>query len=292
MKAKRKKVSFIGIGAGAAPALLYSYLKTHPEVCVLPDPTNFFSDTKVFAQGIDWYEKQFGVCAPGLVAGELASSYLQNIQSASLIARLLPTARLLAVIENPLVAVRVAYVEARRAQTISSKISVAQFLKQNPEVLLNAKYGRQLTPYFGYYAPIDFLVVTAEDVRTDSLAVVKNAFIHLGVNESFVPTALVHLIPEDETEVKRKPGLLKRTIKLVVHGVSAGCRFIAHKIKRPVMPTETTFAVAGRVPLSPELEEFLKQYYREDVAVLSRLLHRDLTGEWGFDTEVKDTQKE
>lgn len=292
MQAKRKKVSFIGIGASAAPALLYSYIKTHPELYVLPEETTFFSNTKVFAKGILWYEAQFAAAAPGLIAGELATKYLQNIQSAGLIARLLPDVRLLAVIENPLIVVRVAYVEARRAQTISAKVSLAQFLKQNPEVLQSARYGRQLTPYFGYYAPTDFLVVTAEEVRTNTLAVLKNTFLHLGVTETFVPQILTHLIPEDENEVKFKPGLIKRTFRLIGRGIRGIYRLIARKINPPDLPIETAFAVAKRLPLSPELREFLKKYYREDVAVLSRLLHRNLDIEWGIAEDEHGTENQ
>ena len=285
MQAKRKNVSFIGIGAGAAPTLLYSHIKSHPEVYVLPEETTFFSNTKVFAKGIGWYEGQFAGAASGLIAGELATEYLQNIQSAGLIARLLPDVRLLAVIENPLVAVRIAYVEARRTQSISAKVSLAQFLKQNPEVLMNARYGRQLTPYFGYYAPTDFFVVTAEEVRNNTLAVLKKTFLHLGVNGEYIPPLLTHLIPEDENEIKFKPGLIKRAFRAIGRGIRGVYRLLARKINPPDIPLETAYAVAKRIPLSPELEEFLKKYYRADVAVLSRLLYRNLGVEWGIDEE-------
>jgi hypothetical protein len=134
------------------------------------------------------------------------------------------------------------------------------------------------------------MVVTAEDVRTDPLQVVKNIFAHLGVSDAFIPLALVPLIPPDEDEVKYKPGIIKRTIKLVVRGVKAVYKFVVTKINPPDVPLETSFAVAKRVPLSPELREFLIQYYREDVAVLSRLLHRNLSHEWGMEQENEDTE--
>ena len=97
---------------------------------------------------MNWYESQFGKCETGNVYGELSGYYLQSAQAASLIARTYPNAKLLAVVENPLISVKVACVEAKRGRLISPKISLALFLKQHPEVLQSARYGQQLTQYF------------------------------------------------------------------------------------------------------------------------------------------------
>lgn len=282
MKPQRKLVSFIAIGCRSASPLLYTYIDFHPDIFVVDNDTNFFGNTKIFAKGIDWYESQFRGKGTESVCGELAYDYLKNPTAISLIARTYPSAKLLAVIENPLVSVRVAYVEARRAKTISRDTSLAMFLKQNPEVLAEAKYGRQLSQYFGYYSQNDLLVVPASDVRDDALGTIKKVYAHVGVDDKFVPLALQHLVPEEDQPIKR-PGIIKRTIKGIKKLIVGTYKAIINKINPPKIPIETASIVARQIPLSPELEEYLIKYYRQDVTMLSNILQRDFTGEWGFD---------
>lgn len=285
MKVAHKKVAFIGIGAGMAPALLYSYIKSHPKICVLAESTGYFSSAKVFARGLAWYESQFKDCLPGTITGELASEYLQSAPSAGLIARTLPQTQLLVVIENPLLAVRVAYVEARKNNLIPASVSLAQFLKDNPEVLQSVRQGRQLTPYFEYYAPTNLLVLTTDDVRSEPLKALAETFEHIGADPKFVPLPLKHLVEDTESEAKKKPGLIKRGFRAIKKLITWPYRLVLKKTHIPAVPVEIAFDIARRIPLSPELEQFLRDYYREDVAVLSRLLHRNLSFEWGFDGE-------
>lgn len=283
LKPKRNKISFIGIGASSAPALLYSYIKAHPQVVTPKEETDFFSNTEVFSLGIDWYESQFIKKANTVTCGELSSTYMQMAQSASLIAKTLPNAKLIAVVEDPLLAVRVAYVEARKNNIIGPNVSVAQFLKQNPDILPTALHGKQLTHYFTYYAPTDLLVLLAEEVRNDPLKIIKQVYEHIGVSPSFVPLQLVHLVPEEEPDLKKKPGIIKRNYRKLKLKFIRFKRTMALRINPTTVPAEQAFAVAKRITLSPELEAFLKDYYKADVEALSRLMHRSMTYEWGFD---------
>lgn len=282
MQAQRKLVSFIGLGAGSATPLLYSYINSHPKVCVPEVETNFFSDTKVYKHGINWYESNFKDCGEEYVFGELASDYLKNSQATSLIARTYPSAKLIAVIENPLVSVRVAYVEARRARKVSSQTSLAMFLKQNPEVLTGARYGRQLAQYFSLYSPLDLMVILAADVRQETLSVLSKVYEHIGVDKSFVPLNLLHLVPVDEDPLAKKPGFIKRGFRAVRQLCVDSYRATMRKINPPKIVVETASVVARKVPLSPELEVYLKSFFAPDVDLLSNLVHRDLANEWGF----------
>ncbi len=281
MKAQRKLISFIGLGSGTATPLLYSYIKAHPKICAPDKEVDFFSDTKAYSQGINWYEGLYKDCGSEFVYGDLAQNYLKTAQVVSLITRTYPSAKLFAVIEDPLVSVKVAFIEARQKRTVSPKLSLAMFLKENPEVLRSALYGRQLVQYFSFYSQTDLLVVTAADVRNNTLAVLARVYEHIGVDAKFVPLALKHLIPEDE-EVRR-PGIIKRTRKALRKMIVATYSGIVKKINPPKIPQETLSEVARQLSLSPELETYLKNYYRQDVALLSNLLHRNLSVEWGME---------
>ncbi len=285
MHARHTAISFFGLGSHTAAPLLYSYIAEHPQACLPTEPTYFFSSAKVFAQGVAWYESQFGNCPPGTLRGELAHTYLANSQAASLIARTYPNAKLLAVIENPLVSVRVEYIEAVRSRRITRHVSLAEFLKKNPEVLLRARYGRQLVHYFSFYAPTDLLVLLAADVRSDLLKTVKTTYEHLGLDVAFVPLTLRHLVVVEEDD-KKKPGRIKRAYRFLKTAIKTKYHTLVVKLKPKVVKTETAAQLAEKIELSPELQTFLKDYFREDVAKLSSLLHRNLSVQWGFTDET------
>ncbi len=282
MHAQRKLVSFIGLGSLSSAPLLYSYIKMHPKVCALAEDTEFFSNTKVYSQGIIWYESQFAKCALGTVCGELSYNYLKSAPSVALITGTYPGAKLLAVVENPLLSVRIAYVEARYNRTIGADVSLAMFLKQNPEVLSGVKYGRQLAEYFSYYSPNDLLVVVASDVKDETLKTLAQVYDHLGVDKNFIPLVLQHLIPIDEDEIKHRPGIIKRSYRFIKKTIKNSYRHLVKIIHPPKLPVETASVVAEKLSLSPELKAYLHNYYQKDVAMLSHLLHRDLLVEWGF----------
>lgn len=283
MSAQRKLIAFIGLGSGTATPLLYSYIKAHPKICAPDKEVDFFSDTKAYSQGIDWYEGLYKDCGKGFVYGDLAQNYLMSTQAVSLITRTYPSAKLFAVIENPLTSIKVAFIDARRKRAIPSDLSLAMFLKKNPEVLSRARYGQQLVRYFSFYSQNDLLVVTAAEVRDNPLGVLARVYEHIGVDAKFVPTALKSLVPEEEDI--RRPGIIKRAKKALRKFVVTAYQAIAKKINPPKIPLETLAVAARQLSLSPELETYLKNYYRHDVVLLSNLLHRNLSVEWGMEKE-------
>jgi hypothetical protein len=280
MSVRNTKIKFIALGSPTAAPLLYPYIAAHPDAMLTNTVTQFFSDASIFARGVSWYEGQFISRKSGRVYGELALEYLANSQAAGLIARTYPNAKLLAIIEDPLVSVRVEYMAARQRGGGALKLSLGEWLDRNPEVLLRSRYGRQLVHYFSYYGVTDLLVVCTKDVQADPLRVVKNVYTHLGLDSEFVPAELRHLVVIEDDG--KKPGLIKRMrlfIKKIVTKVAQG---IYRFIHRPAPKTETLVQRAAKIPLSPELEAKLKNYFKADVAQLSSLLHRNLSVEWGY----------
>ncbi len=279
---QRKLISFIGLGAGNTTSLLYSYIGFHPEVCILKQQTNFFSDINVYKQGIDWYESNFSDCAKNKKYGELATTYLESAQVPALIARTYSTAKLLAVIDNPIVKVKVAYVEAIQSRRISPDTSLLLFVKQNPEVLTRYCFGRQLTQYFAYYSHNDLLIILGSEVIADPLKVIARVYEHLDINRTFVPKILIHLVPIEEEDPKHRPGIIKKIFRFIYRSPKKAYIFILKKLKPIKILPDTSLMIANKIQLSPELETYLKDYYRPDIKVLSSLLHRDLNNEWGI----------
>ncbi len=284
MNARNTFISFIGLGSRTSVPALYQYLKLHPALILPDEPTNFFRDANVYAKGIAWYQSQFSEAREG-VRAELALDYLSQAQSAGLIARTYPSAKLLAVIDNPLLSVRIEYVTAIQSKAISRQVSLAQFLKEHPEILLRARYGRQLVNYFSLYSHNDLLVLVAKDLQDDPLKSLYKVYNHLGLDSSFVPVALRHLVVVEEDE-KKRPGLIKRSLIGLRHGIKAVINRIKLKVVTIKKVELTVVEIAKQVSMSAELRQFLVDYYRDDVKQLSSLLHRDFIVEWGFDRPV------
>lgn len=284
MRAQRKFISFIGLGSSGVSTALYSYIQNHSQVGLPKKETNFFSQTKVYSKGMEWYESLFPQDEIKTVRGELSNNYLANSQSAILIARTYPNAKLLAVVANPLLLVRIAYIEALRAREISPKTSLAAYIKQSPEVLSKGLQGAYLAQYYSYYATTDLLVLTNTEINEAPLAAIKKAYNHIGADPAFVPKSLTHLVVVDEDTVKKK-GIIKRFFSAIKAMIKGAYLKVAYTISPPVLPEESLLSEAKRVKLSPELKAYLIKYYSEDAELLSRLLSENMLFKWGF---VKD----
>ncbi|MCB9810540.1 MAG: hypothetical protein H6779_01670 [Candidatus Nomurabacteria bacterium] len=280
---KRQKVSFIGLGSSSFTPLLYSYLREHPEVNIPEAGTNFFSDMATYVQGIDWYENNFSGCDTGGKCGELACRYLEHLPAANLIAETYPSARLFAVIGNPLLGVRIDYLEALSSGKITDDITLAGFIKSYPETLTKYLFGKQLTHYYSYYSPTDLMVIVGSDLVDDPLKVLSDFFDYLEIDPKFVPLVLKSLIADEEDLGQHKPGFIKRTLKLIWRIVTKPYYIVLAKLKKPDILPDRLWRKAKQIPISSDLEEYLVKYYYKDVKTLSALLHRDLIEEWGME---------
>jgi hypothetical protein len=284
IKARHSAIKFFGIGSATAAPLLYSYVKSHPGISLPNSDPAYFSDVNKSIEGLAWYESQWPSTKEGVLRGELSLGYLGHAPAAGLISRTYPTAKIFAVIENPLVSVKVEYVEAKRAGRIDAKQSFADFVFNNPDVLQRACYGRQLVPYFGYYSTTDLLIFTASEVRKDPLRTLAAVFTHIGVDPKYVPLALRHLVVEEEDDAKR-PGLIKRSYRAINKQIKHLYVALSRIFKPPVVETETAAVAAFALSIPEDLENKLKNYFIKDVKILEDLLRRPLRADWGFDLD-------
>jgi len=280
MRNRKKHVSFIGLGVGNLAVPLYRYVREHPDLYIPKRPLNFFSDVETYARGLDWYEKNFALKKGNQKCGELNYSYLLNLQGPKLIAEAYPEAKLFAVIENPIIAFKLSYLEAVENEEIDTRCSPAQFIKMYPEVLGRCCFGRQLTQYLSYYSSLDLLVIFASEVDKNPLTVTKSVYRFLEVSDDFVPLVLSHLEEEEEEDIQ-KLGLIKRLKRFIIKNTKIKYKNWQRE-KQTTEPLDFILEQTKKVELSPELEVFLKDYFRKDVEILSALLHRDLSGEWGM----------
>lgn len=249
-------------------------VREHPNLCVLKKETHYFS-SESFTHGAPWYESQFEECAGAEVQGEFSTSYLHTPGAAARISREYPDARLVTVLCDPRRAVFATYKNACASRTVP--ITLEEWLESNPEVLKRFLFGGQLLSFFGYYSPVDLLVLTVDDIHENAGKAFVKLCKLLDVPATYIPKAL-RVLTEDET----KSGFWARRLRID--------RWRKYRRERRLQLARALFAEEA-LPMSPRESVLLARYYEKDVAALSDLLQRDLLTAWQYPVNTEKNNK-
>jgi hypothetical protein len=269
--------TFLVIGAPkAGTTSLHHYLGSHPEV-FMPEgkELDFFITECNWPRGTEWYRRQFEAARAAKAVGEASPRYTQHPYYrgvAERAAALVPDARLVYLIRDPLEQMLSHYADRRRYDVEPEPLNRA--LLENPVYLETARYAFQLEQFLACF-PLDQLyVAAAEQLRAPETRRVTLAGIlrFIGVEDRWSSDTLeqehnIAVAPrrwlfqrfaasrwwEPLTEVA--PGWLKRPVRPLVH-------------RRP----------APRDELTELVERELIARLRDDVERLKELVGPDLAG--------------
>jgi hypothetical protein len=269
---------FLGIGAlKAGTTYIDAMLRSHPEVC-LPNgvkEVEFF--TRHFHRGAGWYRQQFRGCA-GRVTGEVSPQYLFDPEAAGRIHDLIPEARLIVSVRDP---VQRAYSQYKHwVQETAYRRSFDQFLTEHPGAVDRGRYSRSLGPYLDWFGRDQLLVVVFEDLVDQPVVAMQAVYRFLGVDVGHVPDAAEEAVyvsasPRFHHGYVTAKRVSRRLQRWGLSGVVANTKRVGlEKVFRP-NGTSPPFA-----PLLPETARRLADLYAEDVAALSALVDRDLAALW------------
>ncbi|MGY1681897.1 sulfotransferase domain-containing protein [Geodermatophilus sp. SYSU D01176] len=286
--------TFIVIGAmKAGTTSLYHYLRSHDEI-YMPKvkELDYFAAEANWSRGLDWYRQQFAGANGALARGEASTLYTKYPQYQGVperIAAVVPDARLVYVVRDPVVRMRSHYQHrvALGAETAPPEVA----LLENPIYLAYSQYAMQLERYFDHFPREQVLVVTSEGLRHDRAAVVRRVYEFLGVDPTQLPPAL-------DSEFYRTAQ--RRSYPPAVW---AARRFLKHHVPQAKRAKEwvdsltarrgsggaetgraSSSASGGRLAesvLPPELREQLADLLADDVARLRTYMGPDFDG-WGL----------
>jgi hypothetical protein len=170
---------------------LHRCLGEHPGIA-LPTATKelFFFDRN-WDRGIAWYERYFDACPPGKIYGEASPSYFYASEAPSRIASVVPDAKLIFVLRNPLERVISLYHHMRVSGDLN--VDLVEALKTNAELVDEGFYAKHLERFRAIFAPERIFVLVQEDVAQTGLAPL---FAFLGVQPDFQPPSLNQRINE------------------------------------------------------------------------------------------------
>jgi hypothetical protein len=291
--------NFLVIGAGrSGTTSLHHYLGQHPDV-FLPankapsffycrdappaeDPYLHLVSRNYFVRDFEEYQALFAEVRSERAIGEVSPVYLATTQAAPRIAELIPTAKLLAVIRNPVDRAYARFL-GRTRDGLERRTSFAEIVREEMEqgLLRDDAHGTYLASGFVFHFLESYLeqfpherfcIRLFEDLKNDVEGLVSGFFDFLGVDSTFRPFLERRHNPSSGTV--RQPllrylwtntGLLRARL-------------------RPFLPVGMRNAVFGLLPmqqvdspLDAEVRAELIELFRDDVLKLQDWLDRDLS---------------
>ncbi len=285
VRGEARMPSFVCVGAPkCATTWLFRCLFEHPGVFI-PDfkEINFFTVCRwgddYESKGIDYYVDLFADAEPEQIVGDFSPNLLQDPFAPERLRALLPEARFIVMIRNPIERSRSHYYYVR-SRTRFREYSLREILEdpsRDPAGFLSqGLYGEQLELWLDHFPMDQFFVITMEDVRDIPEQVFRRTCEFIGVNWDFVPSSLRSVVnPAKSMHIPAFYGLNLRVSRfLATHGLDRVRRILKIAgVARVVQRLNE--APAKNPPLSAQEVYELAAFYREDNARLSQLLGRD-----------------
>ena len=195
---------FLILGAQkAGTTALYAYLRWHPEITGPPFKEVSFFD-RHYARGERWYRAHMPLRATGMV-GEASPSYVFHPLAPERVARMLPNARLIALLRNPVdrafshyqheVALgreQLSFEEALAHEDERMRGEVERMLRDptyfshawwNYTYAARGRYAEQLERWYASFQREQLLVVLTDDLAADTAGTYARVLEFLGVEQ-------------------------------------------------------------------------------------------------------------
>jgi Sulfotransferase family len=223
-------------------------------------------------KGEDWYRAHFRDAQDTQLIGEKSASYLADAATPLRLHGLLPRARLIAQLRNPIERAYSDYCMHYRRGQVSTDIDCYLDPARTPipRLLDHGFYHRQLMNFMRVFPPEQIRILLYDDIRQRPIEVFADVCGFLGIDATVAPQSVESRIKDKATPVV--PPTARRLLAPLKDLVA------------PYRQTRAFAAVRGLFartlhypPLTPALRKQLAAHYAEDVARLSELLGRDLS---------------
>lgn len=286
--------NFLIIGAQkSASTFIHVCLAEHPDVFMPPNEIPYFEDPDFHETSREEFERLFSDVNGQRAVGIKRPNYLAKPEVPGRIKEMVPNARLIAVLRNPVQRAVSAYfhyvnngfIPPAPLEKSMTRLVEGEYEKGHPkaaEILEYGLYHKHLERYLSFFDRSQVLVLFHEEVAKDNLAQLRQTYSFLGVDDAYVPRqlgerpqAVVYSIPRlkvlrlrnerlydyngDRTRLYiREQGRLDRAVCRTIDRLD---RFVLSRMFGNEKPA-----------LSDELKRRLHAFYEEDVGRLEGLL--------------------
>jgi len=262
---------FVIVGAAkAATTWVANQLRARPDVFIPGPEPHYFS--REYDRGDKWYRSWFEESHPDQLVGEKSADYLADPMVAERIAKLLPEARIVVQLRNPVDRAYSDYCMLFRRGTVNGEIQrfLGSQANSQPRFLNDGLYNQHLRRFLDYFPAANVKIILYEDIRAMPEEVVHDVNSFLGLPDLGSDLQLV-----ERANVKDAPLLplaMRRTL-------APAKRFVA-PLRSKHWFKAIHGALAKEVPypaLSHDLKQSMRNFYAKDVQGLGSLLQRDLS---------------
>ncbi len=290
--------NFFLIGASkAGTTSLYAYLGQHPDVFMSPvkEPNYFAFAGQVMAfrgpedaerinrntiTSLDAYRALFDGVAGEKAVGEASHWYLYHPDAAERIRAMVPHAKLIALLRDPVERAYSAYFHMRRSGRETLPDLRAAVAAEPERIAAGWAWGRyvqrgryfeQLKRYYDRFPAGQIFVALYEDFRADPVGVTRQVYRFLGVDDDFEPDTRIRYNPSG---VPRRRWL-EKLLSPGIGRVPSLRRLVPDALYRAKLSLQARNL--ERPPLSEAERRQLRALFADDVEKLEALIGRDLS---------------
>jgi Sulfotransferase domain len=236
--------------------------------------TRFFD--KHFDRGLNWYRTYYRRIPAGRVVGEVAPTYFASDTARERIARLIPDARIICTLRNPVDRVLSLY-RLKRAYGLI-RWTFEEALKRDPELMESSRYTDHLRAWKTTFGNAQILVAVHEDVGIDAQSYVDKLVDFIGVPRFQLPPRQHQRVLSSEEMTEPRNYYLTRGANLLAEWSKA--RRLDSMVALAKRAGMIKLFVGGG-PAFAEMSSFersrLRNLFRPEIETLETMLNRDLS---------------
>jgi hypothetical protein len=292
--------NFLLIGAPkAGTTAIYHYLKQHPEIFMSPvKEARFFGDEGVKSvtaiRDLEKYKALFQNVTTQKIWGEATPDYLCSPSAATQIKTIIPEAKLVAIIRNPVDRAYSHYIYMSRIirHQVSNKQDLPKYIEYKKLVdktpkplnippisdendflyLRPSLYAEDLKRYYQLFGKDKIQILLYDDLKANPVKTMHSIFYFLGVDPEFVPDVTqkhnITGVPKNEflDEILISSNWIKTMAKL----------FLPKKIRISVASSMYKANIKPYDSLDTTTRSILMEVFRDDILQTQDLIQRDL----------------
>lgn len=186
--------NFLVIGAPrAGTTWIAKNLGEHPAVFVPFKKEIHYFDSH-YERGQSFYESFFDDADDAIAVGEATPAYLHKPEVASRIRSMLPDAKLIVSLRNPVERVYSRYWKSRGRFTENENLSFEEKLAQKPEFISEGYYVDHLQRYLDLFPRDQVLLLFFDDLSSNPSQFMADIYRFIGVDEDFRSELIDHQI--------------------------------------------------------------------------------------------------
>jgi hypothetical protein len=202
-------------GQKCGSSSLYAYLAQHPQLAgVYSYPAyarkrwvekevHYFNQDSFYERGAAWYRAHFHYPRPGVINFEATPDYLTSARSPSRIHALLPEAKMIVSLRDPVARAFSAYQHTRRLRLTEKSLRETLDLefqqagdplapRQNWDLLRKGRYAESLERWFTLFPREQFHIINFRDLVADPATTVAGIVDFLGLPQAPIDTGHTH----------------------------------------------------------------------------------------------------